>query len=78
MRYLALVASSMSQEAVETVNLALLEVSRSLSITNDTFHGVCLEVEAATSKEADKKAFRRLNGITRMFWEQLLRPSMTV
>ena len=52
---------------METVNLALLEVYRLLSITNDTFHGVCLEVEAATSKDADNKALRRLNGIIRMF-----------
>ena len=64
---LPVVASSTSQEAVETVNLALLEVYRLLSITNDTFHGVCLEVEAATSKDADNKALRRLNGIIRMF-----------
>ena len=57
---LPVVASSTSQEAVETVNLALLEVSRLLSITNDTFHGVCLEVEAATIKDADNNAHRPL------------------
>ena len=41
-----------SSETVETVNLALAEVSRLLSITDDTLHGLCLEVESATSKDA--------------------------
>ena len=66
---LGIVAPRTSPAAVETVNLALAEVSRLMSVTGDTFLGVCLEVEAATSREAVKKAFRRFNGITRMFLE---------
>ena len=66
---LGIVAPRTSPAAVKTVNLALAEVSRLMSVTGDTFLDVCLEVEAATSREAVKKAFRRFNGITRMFLE---------
>ena len=48
---LGTVAPRTSPAAVETVNLALAEVSRLLSLTDDTLHGLCLEVESATSKD---------------------------
>ena len=66
---LGTVSPRTSPAAVETVNLALAEVSRLMNITGESVLGVCLEVEAATTREAVKKAFRRFNGITRMFLE---------
>ena len=49
---LGVVPTGTASEAVETVKLALAEVSRLLSLTDDTLHGLCLEVESATSKDA--------------------------
>ena len=51
---------------VQTINLALNEVSTLLRETGCSFEHICGEVEQATSKDDCRLAFRQFNKVVRM------------
>ena len=55
--------------ASAAVTLAVEEVRALFTGTNDTFHGTCMKIEAATSKQGLLMAFRRFDRIMRIFLE---------
>ena len=62
-----------SSIASKAIQLALQEVSKVLSVTNDSLNAVCTRVEEATTREKLRKAFRQFNGIMQMFTEAVPR-----
>ena len=62
-----------SSIASKAIQLALQEVSKVLSATNDSLNAVCTRVEEATTREKLRKAFRQFNGIMQMFTEAVPR-----
>ena len=71
--------------ASSTLELALEEVKGIFDATNESLHGICIKIEAATSKQGLLKAFRGFDRIMRIFLEvfagqehdQLLRPAVS-
>ena len=55
--------------ANSTLDLALEEVRGIFDATNESLHGICIKIEAATSKQGLLKAFRGFDRILRIFLE---------
>ena len=55
--------------ASSTLELAVEEVKGIFNATNDSLHGICMKIEAATSKQGLLKVFRGFDRIMRIFLE---------
>ena len=55
-----------SVDRTKAISQALEEVSRLLESTKDSFYAICMDIENATTEDALKAAFPRLNCIIRM------------
>ena len=51
----------------ETISMATREVSHILSATEDSVGQICTDIESASTEESCRAAFRRFNGIMRIF-----------
>ena len=71
---MAEVEGDTSERAEANVSLAVQEVTKILSVTNDSLAAICLAVEEAGTKADLKAAFRRLNAITQIFLQALPAP----
>ena len=61
------VANDPLAKAKENIALALQEVTQLMALTNDSLYGICMEAEGSTNRGDLKVAFKRFNGVMRIF-----------
>ena len=61
------VASDPLDKAKENIALALQEVTQLMALTKDSLYDICMEAEGSTNRGDLKVAFKRFNGVMRIF-----------
>ena len=61
------VASDPLDKAKENIALVLQEVTQLMALTKDSLYDICMEAEGSTNRGDLKVAFKRFNGVMRIF-----------